>query len=1182
MAITQLRANKQIKSETLENLQVATSAGIELSKLESSSYFDYNIGNNRIEIGGDLEFTSSSTKIVGDGTFKITGLAAGIADTDAVNVGQLNAVATAGKAWKEVVFHEAQLINGVKADLLVDCTNALSDVTYTAVTAGNAGNDITVVYVVAGTSTPLTIDVTANAITVNVETDGGDLPISTAIEVAAAINADDDANDLVTAAEEGAGSGVVEAKTVANLAGGTGGVAGAQILQLSANLVAGDTITVNDGTNTDVLIADTDFTIGGDINATLVALETAIDGGTAVLSAVATLLDSIDPTNNVLVLYETTAIGDPARVYGNAAAATRVSIVNIAHADLADNAYEGATDHLVALPTSDPAATNFGFARAVVGLTANETHLSRENDSAYTWDSDGEIWNMTGASSIPYASTSTHGKVKVGDGIAVADGVVSATISTDLTTNGGIIFAGSSPDKTIGLNVDGSSVELSSGVLGIVAGGVDNAHLANSTITVSGDSGTDAVALGETLTFDGNSTQGVSCAVTSNQVAVTVASATTSTLGVASFATADFGVTAGAVSLSDAAVKSAGSDSGTATPTGHTLNIVGGDGIDTSGSGDTITITGEEATTSNKGIAAFSAGDFTVGSGTVFLVDSALKQVYTDSGNTTGTNHRVEILGGEGIDTSGSGNVITITGEDATDSNKGIASFDNTDFVASSGVITLHASVPQTVTGDSGTATPASSTFQIAGGEGIDTSGSGATLTISGEDASTSNKGIASFSSSHFGVASGVVTIAADAIDETLMDWGSSAGQVDATSMPLDSGGSYAGAAANVQDALEELEASGNENWKTFSVSGQSDVVADSSEDTLTFVAGTDITITTNATTDTITITSSGSSSLTASLGVERSGDNFQIDILSGGGLGLTGNEIGIAADGVNETFIDWGSGASQVDATSLPIDSGGSYAGSATNTQDALEELEATQAAKYVFKTIAVSGQSDVVADAVADTLTLVAGTDISITTNAGTDTITINGTDGASDLTASLGVERSGDNFQADLLASGGLKLTGNEIGVEPNDFAGTGLEDDGADNMRLATQGNGIAGGNGSTLSVNLDGSTLAVSASGVKLGPLDAVQFFMSTGAASTPVAVDMNTRETPTGDINGVNTSYALANTPVTGTESVFLNGILQEDGGEDYSISGGTITMTNAPIGGGTPDRLRVSYISAA
>lgn len=49
------------------------------------------------------------------------------------------------------------------------------------------------------------------------------------------------------------------------------------------------------------------------------------------------------------------------------------------------------------------------------------------------------------------------------------------------------------------------------------------------------------------------------------------------------------------------------------------------------------------------------------------------------------------------------------------------------------------------------------------------------------------------------------------------------------------------------------------------------------------------------------------------------------------------------------------------------------------------------TDYAALAFKTISVSGQSDVVADSPIDTLTLAAGANITITTNAGTDTITI-----------------------------------------------------------------------------------------------------------------------------------------------------------------------------------------------
>jgi hypothetical protein len=66
------------------------------------------------------------------------------------------------------------------------------------------------------------------------------------------------------------------------------------------------------------------------------------------------------------------------------------------------------------------------------------------------------------------------------------------------------------------------------------------------------------------------------------------------------------------------------------------------------------------------------------------------------------------------------------------------------------------------------------------------------------------------------------------------------------------------------------------------------------------------------------------------------------------------------------------------------------------------------------------------------------------------------------------------------------------------------------------------------------------------------------------------------RETPSGSVNGSNTSYTLANTPVSGSEHVYLNGLLQEPGaGNDYTISGGTITYLTAPL---TGDKIRVSY----
>jgi hypothetical protein len=95
-----------------------------------------------------------------------------------------------------------------------------------------------------------------------------------------------------------------------------------------------------------------------------------------------------------------------------------------------------------------------------------------------------------------------------------------------------------------------------------------------------------------------------------------------------------------------------------------------------------------------------------------------------------------------------------------------------------------------------------------------------------------------------------------------------------------------------------------------------------------------------------------------------------------------------------------------------------GTFSGtsSGTNTGD-----------QNLFSTIAVSGQSDVVADATGDTLTLVAGTNISITTNAGSDSITINNT--ASGLSGTGSVDNA--VLRAD--GTGGATLQSSAIVID-----------------------------------------------------------------------------------------------------------------------------------------------------
>lgn len=69
------------------------------------------------------------------------------------------------------------------------------------------------------------------------------------------------------------------------------------------------------------------------------------------------------------------------------------------------------------------------------------------------------------------------------------------------------------------------------------------------------------------------------------------------------------------------------------------------------------------------------------------------------------------------------------------------------------------------------------------------------------------------------------------------------------------------------------------------------------------------------------------------------------------------------------------------------------------------------------------------------------------------------------------------------------------------------------------------------------------------------------------------------RSTPGGTVNGTNDTFTLATTPVSNTEMVFVNGVLQNQGaGNDYTISGTTITFLSGAIPQ-TGDIIRVTYV---
>jgi len=262
------------------------------------------------------------------------------------------------------------------------------------------------------------------------------------------------------------------------------------------------------------------------------------------------------------------------------------------------------------------------------------------------------------------------------------------------------------------------------------------------------------------------------------------------------------------------------------------------------------------------------------------------------------------------------------------------------------------------------------------------------------------------------------------------------------------------GGSSTDQYARDKANGAAQNSFVTINVAGQSDIVADSNNDTLVLVGGNGISIITDAPNDTITIAvtspalSNGDWDFVSSLQAFSSGlfvisvphglggipTSYDADLVAVAdtGEGLFGWSIGdviqakgnfhsstyalnyMAVDAANAYFFISAAGGNLI----VPTKSSGNpnVLGTLTNWNirlkanwrpvgingfssiDTYARNKANGAAQNTFLTVNVAGQNNVIADSNTDTLVLVAGTGMVITTDDANDTITFTATGGAS----------------------------------------------------------------------------------------------------------------------------------------------------------------------------------------
>jgi hypothetical protein len=246
------------------------------------------------------------------------------------------------------------------------------------------------------------------------------------------------------------------------------------------------------------------------------------------------------------------------------------------------------------------------FAGAFVGTTDLPDLTDGNGIADFTYD---------GSTTATVAVEADGSTLSVGSGgVKVADGGVTATQIATSVAGAGLAGGGGT---ALSVNVDDSSIEINTDTLRVKSLGVTNAMLSTSGITTVGST---ALTLGSSVASLAGLTSVTSTGGTFTNITNSGTVANTKITGSFTGSFTGDGSNLSGVASTLALSGSTGTPTTVALKT-QALNILAGEGIDSVATAQTITISGEDATTTNKGIASFATADFGVSSGAVSLAD---------------------------------------------------------------------------------------------------------------------------------------------------------------------------------------------------------------------------------------------------------------------------------------------------------------------------------------------------------------------------------------------------------------------------------------------------------------------------------------------------------------------------------------------------------------------------------